>query len=295
MKPLVSAIIPAFNAERYIRDAIESVLSQTYLHIECLVVDDGSTDGTRELVESFAEKVQYVLQENQGVSAARNHGVARATGELIAFLDADDAWLPSKIEKQVEEVTPSIDLVYSGLYLTDECLHPFGEIKAPATTVALRNSVLLQPPVISIAQASLIRRRVFLEAGGFDELLSTSADTDLAIRIACSHQIAAVHEPLVFYRQHGEQMHRDWMAMERDMLRVYAKLFSSEKGREHHLLSVRRRAYGNLYATLSAAAFQRREIRMALTRALRSLCWSPASLATLVRARGGRRFRNGSS
>src|SRR5947209_13220762 len=97
----VSVIIPTYNHGRFIADAIESVLAQTYPVSEIIVVDDGSTDETQEVVEKFGEKVRYIEQANAGVSAARNTGIENSDGDLVAFLDADDTWLPEKIEKQV--------------------------------------------------------------------------------------------------------------------------------------------------------------------------------------------------
>src|SRR5947209_2263946 len=97
-----SAVIPVRNGAEYIADAIRSVLDQTAPPLECLVIDDGSTDATPEIVRSFGTRVAYVCQSHAGVSAARNHGARRARGELVAFLDHDDVWLPTKLERQVE-------------------------------------------------------------------------------------------------------------------------------------------------------------------------------------------------
>ena len=99
--PLVTVIITAYNTEKYVKQAIESVIGQTYQHLEIIVVDDGSTDQTGTIAQSFGDKILYVRQENKGESGARNTGVMRATGEYISFLDADDYYVPEKIEKEV--------------------------------------------------------------------------------------------------------------------------------------------------------------------------------------------------
>ncbi|WP_143438568.1 glycosyltransferase family A protein, partial [Hydrocoleum sp. CS-953] len=114
--PRVSVIIPVYNCDRYISQAIESILAQTYQSYEIIVIDDGSTDNTRLALQPYIEKIRYVYQENQGVSAARNHGIDLARGELIAFLDADDFFLPDKLTAQVGvfDAQPNLGIVHSG-------------------------------------------------------------------------------------------------------------------------------------------------------------------------------------
>ena len=113
----VSVIVPLYNHRRYIRTAVESVLNQTAPPLEILVIDDGSTDKSRDAIADFIEsgEIIYVRQENQGVSAARNHGISLARGEFIALLDSDDAWMPTKLEKQlaVFEKNPELALVHT--------------------------------------------------------------------------------------------------------------------------------------------------------------------------------------
>src|SRR5690242_17155890 len=99
---LVSAIIPAHNCERFLADAIDSALGQTYAEVECVVVDDGSTDGTADVASAYGNRVRLIRQEQRGVSAARNRGAAEAKGNLLAFLDADDRWLPERVERQLQ-------------------------------------------------------------------------------------------------------------------------------------------------------------------------------------------------
>ncbi|MFZ9033203.1 MAG: glycosyltransferase family 2 protein, partial [Anaerohalosphaeraceae bacterium] len=117
----ISAVIPAYNAEKYIARSINSVLNQTCPVDEIIVVDDGSTDSTAEVIKSYGGKVRYIHQQNAGVSAARNTGIQAATCEWVAFLDADDEWLPEKIERQVENIKNNPHLVRTtGNYI--ECL-----------------------------------------------------------------------------------------------------------------------------------------------------------------------------
>jgi glycosyltransferase involved in cell wall biosynthesis len=110
---LVSVVIPAYNAERWVGAAVRSVLAQTYANFEVLVVDDGSKDGTAVVAEAFGGPVRCIRQKNGGVSRARNHGAAQARGEFLAFLDADDDWLPAKLGTQVRRLLDRPELVAS--------------------------------------------------------------------------------------------------------------------------------------------------------------------------------------
>ena len=250
LEPNVSAIIPVYNGARFIASAVESVLSQTLAPIECIVVDDGSTDLSADIAESFSE-VRVIRKSNGGVASARNVGIEVSVGHWVAFLDADDVWLATKIERQVAmaRANPTTALIYCGLYIVDQNLHIQSRVPTPSKSVALRNSLLLEPPGISTAQACLIRRDVLVEVNGFDEDLSVSADTDLACRIALHYEIDRVDEPLVLYRQHKGQMHRDPAALKHDMSIVFDKMFS-EPMLPPRLARLKRRAYANLYAAV---------------------------------------------
>ncbi|MBV6496243.1 MAG: putative glycosyltransferase EpsE [Pyrinomonadaceae bacterium] len=121
MNDLISVIIPNYNYARYLPEAIESVLAQTHKNVEVIVVDDGSTDDSKEVLASFGDRIRTIFQQNQGVSAARNRGVAESNGDFLAFLDADDAFLPSKLEKQLElfRADEEIGLVHVGMVNVD--------------------------------------------------------------------------------------------------------------------------------------------------------------------------------
>ncbi len=112
--PLISVIIPVYNGENYLADAIESVLAQTYPAVEIIVVDDGSTDGSAGIIRQFSPPVRYCFQENRGLGAARNRGVSESRGDYLSFLDADDLWLPDKLSRQMEvfQTNPDLDMVF---------------------------------------------------------------------------------------------------------------------------------------------------------------------------------------
>jgi len=204
--PLVSVIIPTYNREKYVVEAIESVLAQTYQNFEIIIVDDGSTDGTEKILEPYRDRVVYIYQENQGPSVARNTGIRRATGQFIAFLDSDDLWLPEKLEVQVAymETNPEVGLVHTGKLLREE--RPTGPILKEWPYAELSRSGHIFPemflePTVSTSTV-VARRECFDVAGLFDEELTRGADHHLFLRIARHFPIGYIPRPLGVYRMH---------------------------------------------------------------------------------------------
>ena len=196
-KGLVSVVIPNYNYERYLRETIDSVVGQSYPHVEIIVVDDGSKDGSREILAGYGGKIRTIFQENQGVSATRNNGVKESDGEFIAFLDADDAWLPTKLEKQVQRFREdsSLGLVHVGV---DEVDADGGSLVERLEGVEGNVSATLlmskREGVLGGGSGFMVPRRVFEEVGGFDLRLSTSADWDLFYRIRERYAVGFVPE-----------------------------------------------------------------------------------------------------
>ena len=250
--PLVSVVIPVRDGAPFIAEAIDSVLAQSYRNLECIVVDDGSTDGTAEIVEAYGDRVRNLTTGRGGVSAARNLGIERASGELIAFLDADDVWLPLKLEKQVAmmERHPDAALCYTGLKLIDVHGNVLGTRPPPPAKRAFRNTLLIEGPPISVAQTGLVPRRIAKEVGGFDERMSTSADADFACRIARDRPVVPVNEPLVLYRKHPGQMHLDPDLTEHDQRLLFEKFFS-DGSLPPDIQRRQRLAYANLYLSIA--------------------------------------------
>jgi glycosyltransferase involved in cell wall biosynthesis len=250
----VSAVVPVHNGAAYVADAIRSVLSQTRPPIECLVIDDGSTDGTGEIVRRFGREVSYVRLDHSGVSRARNHGAALARGALVAFLDHDDVWLPSKLERQVHA------LAASGAMIALCAVDVVDERGTVRRTMRLRTREDLitgmlmfdGTETVSCSSAGLMRRERLLEIGGFDPALSVSADWDLLFRLVLAADIAYVDEPLVRYRVHGANMSNDIAAMERDMTHAFAKAFA-DPDLPKVLRDRRRHAYARLYRMLAGS------------------------------------------
>lgn len=200
----VSVIIPAYNCEHYIKDTVESVLSQTYEDIELIIIDDGSTDRTREIVKRFGSKVEYVYQDkNVGPSATRNRGIEQAKGKYIAFLDHDDVWMPNKIEEQIKllENNKDIALVYSnGCSINSSGVQVSStlfDIAKPHRGFAFEELILDNfIPTSSV----IVRKQILNEVGGFNERFLISQDFDLYLRIAEDHEIDFV-DALLFKRR----------------------------------------------------------------------------------------------
>jgi glycosyltransferase involved in cell wall biosynthesis len=250
----VSTVVPVHNGSAYVAEAIESILSQTRTPIECLVIDDGSTDETREVVRRFGREVTYVAQERSGVSSARNRGATLARGALVAFLDHDDVWLPTKLERQVEALAGAdatmclctVDVVDGdGTHLRTQRLRAREDLLTGMLTFDGTETV-------SCSSTGLMRREQLLNLGGFDPDLSVSADWDLLFRMALAGDVAYVDEPLVRYRVHGANMSRDIAAMQRDMTRAFAKAFADPR-LPPALLARERYAYARLYRMLAGS------------------------------------------
>lgn len=199
MNHLVSVIIPTFNRDIFLEKAILSVLEQSYSRIEIIVVDDGSVDDTKIIVDKFASQVRYYFQENQGVSAARNHGIQHAKGDYIAFLDSDDAWVPEKLERQVNvlQTMPEYSVVLCDYVYIDTSGRKFDECKRRAQFP--KNGSIFKDVVLSpylIPSTLLVRKSALDKAGYFDTSLQTAEDIDLFLRLAANEQVYLLEEPL---------------------------------------------------------------------------------------------------
>lgn len=222
---LVSVIIPAYNAARFIGAAIDSVFAQSYPAVELIVVDDGSTDQTAEVVGGYGDRVRYVYQQNARQAAARNRGLREARGELIAFLDADDVWLPEKLVKQVAllDVEPHAGLIFCGMRLVDSEGRVLKDSGADLGLDPVADILLGRMRGGGIGSTALVPRKVIEEVGDFDSSLPPCEDTDLLWRIAARYPIRRVDEALVLYRQHASNAHTNIELMSRAWKLLYGK------------------------------------------------------------------------
>jgi glycosyltransferase involved in cell wall biosynthesis len=227
MSASVSIIIPAYNCERFISETIESVIDQTFRNFEVLIVDDGSTDGLKRIVDEFATRdtrIKYMYQKNRGVSSARNFGFRESHGKFIAFLDSDDVWLPENLELKVNRFDrDNVGLVHSDASIINEHSEKNQSILRGMEGDVLDALLLWDGTQIPGPSSILIRRDVLDTVGLFDESLSTAADKDLFIRIAARYKIGRIDQVTWKYRIHSNNMHKNIPAMEADVLFMYRK------------------------------------------------------------------------
>jgi glycosyltransferase involved in cell wall biosynthesis len=225
--PRVTVIIPTYNRRDLVREAIASVTAQSYTDCEVIVVDDGSDDGTAEVVQQFA-RIRYIYQPNHGVSAARNAGVALAQGELLAFLDSDDLWQPRKLECQVAlfDQDPGIQICQTDeMWIRDGVrVNPHNKHRKTGGDIFARS---LELCLVS-PSAVMMRRALFEELGGFDETLPACEDYDLWLRITTRLPVHFIEMPLVVKRGgHPDQLSRRFWGMDRFRVQALCKLLES--------------------------------------------------------------------
>jgi glycosyltransferase involved in cell wall biosynthesis len=228
--PLVSVVITTYNRANYVAETIESVARQTYTNVEIIVIDDGSTDDTSAIVERLAPDVRYIWQENSERGAARNHGLRLAKGEFIAFLDSDDLWLPTKLEREVEflDANPRIGLVYMGAIQIDSEGRELGVLRAAGPSGRLTRS-LLQNNCVSIG-AHLARTSLIRDIGGFREerQLSGAEDWEMWVRLSLVTDFAYLPTIGVKIRTHPANTMSDATAMCRSTRRAAELIRQSE-------------------------------------------------------------------
>lgn len=219
MTQLISVIIPSYNRADYIAETIESVLAQTYNPIEIIVIDDGSTDNTREIVAAYEPRVKYVWQENAERATARNHGLRLAKGEFISFLDSDDLWLPNKIEEGINffEKNPSVGFVYTDALQIDAEGNYLKLLKAKGFNGKVTEE-LLKDNFIPMA-THLIRTQLAKNINGFREerQLSGSEDWEFWVRLSTVTDFAYLPVATTKIRTHEANTMSDASGMERSM------------------------------------------------------------------------------
>ena len=229
LTPKVSVVIPTYERVETLPRSLDSVINQTFSDWELIVVDDGSTDGTDELIFRDYPAVRYYRQENEGVSSARNSGVALASGAWIGFLDSDDAWLPEKLERQLSPLAKEPELRLSH---TDEIWIRNGRrVNQPKEYAKSGGAIYRQClPLCCICPSSaLIRRDLFDEIGGFDETFPVCEDYDLWLRITAREPVHYLDEALVRkYGGHEDQLSSTTWGMDRYRTRALEKILSEE-------------------------------------------------------------------
>ena len=205
--PAVSVIIPTYNRGWILREAIDSVLAQEYSDYELIVVDDGSTDDTREILGLYGQDIIALRQPNQGVSAARNRGIADSHAQLVAFLDSDDLWLPQKLIRQVAFFQSNPD---AQICQTEETWVRNGVRVNPKKRHQKLSGMIFEPSLalcLVSPSAVMIRKTLFDTVGLFDESLPACEDYDLWLRVSCRYPVFLIDEPLIIkHGGHADQL-----------------------------------------------------------------------------------------
>ena len=231
-KPGVSVVIPAYNYAHYLPQAVASVLAQSHADLELLIIDDGSTDGTRATVAALAEpRLRYVWQENAGLSASRNTGLREARFPFVAFLDADDLWAPGFLAAVMEKfvaLPADFAAIATGATRMDADGKPrsvpgYTDLRTGELTV--RDFCLRNRPLSS---SVVVKKSAFADCGGFDTALRSSEDRDMWIRLtARGHRFFFLAEPLAFIRRHPQNMSKNAPRMKQNSQRVLVRAWRS--------------------------------------------------------------------
>lgn len=236
--PLVSIVVPTYNYGHFVCETIESALAQTYSPVEIIVVDDGSTDDTRTRLAVYGYRVHYIHQQNRGLSAARNTGIAAAQGEFIALLDSDDLWLPDKLARQVASCVrePDAGVVATERFAIDETGKRLDYVSERCSRDGFRELTmrdLLEFPAFSPSSV-LARKDALLAVGGFDEGLTAVEDMEMWVRIAARFRVLRLHATLTAQRFHSKSMSHQADSMLRNHQKVIDQLFARVPQLQRH-------------------------------------------------------------
>jgi glycosyltransferase involved in cell wall biosynthesis len=279
---LISVLVPAYNAARTLQDTLDSVLLQTYTHFEVVVIDDGSSDSTRAIAEAAAERdprIRVFSQKNGGLARARNRALAEARGELVAPLDADDLWHPSKLERQAELLCPTRPAL-GFVYCAFRKINMRGEVIGNGSVYDVRGRVLHRHLLVNFVgngSAILARRDLMQRCGGYDPSLREIGlegveDFMLQLQMAERAEVDVVPEYLVGYRQHERAMSRDTMRM----AKAYREVMRRVADRLPHVpSSVFRWGLGSYLSHCALESLYRGRRRVAAGLALESLRHDP--------------------
>lgn len=225
--PLVSVIIPTYNRAWIVREAIESVLDQDYSNFELIVVDDGSTDNTVEILNAYSSSLSVIHQENKGVSAARNIGISHAKGKFISFLDSDDTWLKKKLSTQIDFFSAHEDAL---ICQTEEIWIRNGKRVNPKKYHKKQSGMIFDASLflcLVSPSAVMMHRNFFDQVGLFDESLLSCEDYDLWLRASCKMPVYLVDTPLIVKRGgHHDQLSKAW-GLDRYRIKSLKKIIES--------------------------------------------------------------------
>jgi glycosyltransferase involved in cell wall biosynthesis len=235
----ISVIIPTFNRRQFIAEAVNSILSQNIDALEIIIVDDGSTDGTQEALDHYMKDIRYIYQENRGVSAARNRGVRESRGDLLAFLDSDDLWLPGKLQAQIDKVCFEDVLSFEGVkwFVDHDEDREFLDQCESAIWPRCDALGYITDPVLDVAEGRylhlgtlLCRKSAFLEIGFFDEGLCMGEDEDWFSRASLKKRFHYIPEPFLNRRFHRHQTGTEREESLRSLITVFTHINDRTEG-----------------------------------------------------------------
>ena len=282
MAPLVSIIIPTYNRSVTVRRAVDSVLAQTFLDLEVVVVDDGSTDDTRAALSAYPESVRYASQRNQGPAAARNHGMRLARGEFIGFLDSDDVYYPDNVKAHLARFhsNPDAGLVYAGIEVVD---HEGKRVKEVRPATQDRGFVLERLVRYNFITAStvLLRRSVMEFAGEMNTKLWFAEDWYYWLRIASRFPVDFVDQILVRYQRSRVSLSHGTAIAElaKRNLEMFEIAFQ-DPDLEERLRPLKAEAYRRAYAGYAAMALEEYRLPLARELALKAIAVRPQAIAS---------------
>jgi len=235
--PLISVIIPVYNSEKTLQETLESVLNQTFSDFEVIVINDGSPDGSLDVISSIQDsRIKVFSYPNSGLSASRNRGLSHACGEFIAFIDADDLWTPDKLEAQLKalQANPQAGVAYSWTAYIDES----GQFLRSGNRIAVTGDVygkLLVRNFLENGSNALIRKQALDAVGGFDQALCSAEDWDIVLRLASRYHFVAVPAAQILYRVSATSMSSNVLTMEAASLQVIERAFNQAPESLQHL------------------------------------------------------------
>lgn len=252
---MISVIIPTYNRVHYLQEAIESVLRQTYKDFEIIIVDDASTDNTKEIVLSYGDRVRYVCQDNKERAAARNNGIIHAKGGYIAFLDSDDIWLPNHLQVCLHTLNSSQDagLAFSGSCIIDENGKIISKVKLCSFNGFVLNNIVSKFSSGGCnASSCLIKKEIFNRVGYFNEdrALSGSEDWEIWVRIAASTKFISTNLYTVKLRFHKEKSSINADKMAKSMTKALDTIYNNADILPK-IKDLKKQAYSSLYTIIA--------------------------------------------
>jgi len=275
--PLVSALLVSHNDARYLPDSLGSVLNQDYPSIECILVDDGSTDHTPDLIQRWSDdpRFRYIRIEHAGLSAARNIGIQQVRGNLVAFLDADDWWEPDKTMQQVLFLSANPDAGfcwsdYRTIGLPRAAREPFTDGLYESRALA---KYILLAGAPAAPSCWMVRRDLLRDVGGFDPGIHNGSDVELIFRLACNAKGGSIGKCLTNRRMRHDSMSRDVVHKVAEGPKVIEKML---RYRAEPLSQYRSAAMSNVHRYLASHAWISQAWRVSIREALRAAYWKPS-------------------